>query len=109
MLGFSSQSKFDLSPLDHAASGSNSASSYFRVAHGARYWTTQLIVAGINPGLRAEWGLNFVNLGLQVETAVQAHLIGGVSILFGGEWKGEATAVGANVDAGMNGIVLKTR
>ncbi|GBE87408.1 DnaJ-domain-containing protein [Sparassis latifolia] len=76
------------------------------LALGTTFWNVGVTMAGLMTGVSAQWGLNFVELGLQAKVIAQFAL-NGWSWLVGCEWRKNDSAAGASVGMGLEGIVLK--
>ncbi|KAI0646506.1 DnaJ-domain-containing protein [Trametes meyenii] len=76
------------------------------LAYYTSEWQFGLDLAGPATGLNGRYGLSFHELGVHLQTVLRLGLAG-LTWLFGGEWRGDNAAVGANVSANVDGVTLR--
>ncbi|KAI0360473.1 DnaJ-domain-containing protein [Trametes cingulata] len=76
------------------------------VAYYSSEWQFGLDLAGPATGLSGRYGLSFHELRLHLQTVVRLGFAG-LTWLFGGEWRGDNAAVGANISANVDGVTLR--
>ncbi|KAH9897035.1 DnaJ-domain-containing protein [Cubamyces lactineus] len=69
-------------------------------------WQFGFDLAGPASGLNGRYGLSFHELGVHLQTVMRLGLAE-LMWLFGGEWRGNNAAVGANVSASTGGVTLR--
>ena len=105
-------SPFDLS---HEADTTPSASKTTRLrppsksglARGAYYYGLGISLTGILPGINAEYGITFAELGLELKAAAQFVVGRGLSTVVSGAWEGENKGADAEVSLSPMGVQLK--
>lgn len=84
----------------------NRAGSISGFGVGVRYWSYGATLAGLLSCLRAEWGVTFTELALQVKLGLELGLLG-LGILLTGAWDGESAGVAASVGLNAEGVSMK--
>ena len=69
-------------------------------------WQIGVDLAGLGSGLNGRYSVTFLELGVTFQTVLRFGLAG-LTWLVGGEWRGDNTAMGANVSVNTDGVVLR--
>ncbi|KAI0634860.1 DnaJ-domain-containing protein [Trametes polyzona] len=96
-------------PEERSGSGSSlafRAPSVSGLSYYSSEWQFGFDLAGPMSGLNARYGLSFLELGVHVQTVLRLGFAG-LTWLFGGEWRGNNAALGANVSANVDGVTLR--
>lgn len=86
----------------------NRAGSVSGFGVGVRYWSCGITLAGLASCLRAEWGLTFVELALQVKLGLELGLLG-LKVLLTGTWEGESSGIAASVGLNAEGVSMRLK
>lgn len=111
-IGVSSSEFHDSQPQQEPREEPGSAEYAFRapsssgLALYSSEWQIGFDLAGLGSGLNGRYGVTFLELGVHLQTVLRLGLTG-LTWLVGGEWRGNDTAVGANVSVNVDGVVLR--
>lgn len=96
----------EVPPEDPSGAFAFRAPSVSGLAYYTSEWQFGFDLAGPATGLNGRYGLSFLELGVHLQAVLRFGLAG-LSWLFGGEWRGDNAAVGANVSANVDGVTLR--
>jgi hypothetical protein len=108
-----SPSPFDLSERPAPPSASNTGThphtlgSPSGLSTGSTYSSYGVVLAGLNTGLNAEWGLTFSEISVQLKLGLEYLLISGLGISFTGAWSRGRNEIATSVDLSQLGVALK--
>jgi DnaJ family protein C protein 11 len=116
VLSLVSPSMFDFSLDAYSPSSDDGARvdepkpvSYSGFGAGTFYKSYSLVLAGISTGLKAEWGLIFTELAVQVKLALEYGLLSGLGGAATASWTHGKSEIATSVGLNQLGVMLRVR
>jgi hypothetical protein len=73
---------------------------------GTRYWSYGVTLAGLGSHLKADWGVTFSELALQVKLGVELSLLG-LSCVLTGAWQSAGNEIATSIGFSPDGVFLR--